>query len=573
MEPHEHSVGRRGAEVLLETLFQEGVKYIFTVPGRESEAILFNEAPGLEIVLTAVEFTAGFSAYAYALLTNIPQAVFATIGPGSANLANAIYSARADRVPIVFIAAQVERNRRYYNDTHQCINTIEIYKPIAKYAREVNAVSEISDTVSTAIKIANQETKGPTVISIPIDVLEESCVVFEKSSPQKTNTVDFFHKKTVFEGDSLNTVAIDMAENILRNSRQPLIYVGHEVIRSKCEGEVHSLCKNFQIPLVSAYDAQGILPTGDDLNYFSCTSYAEGILGIELNELVFGPADCIIAFGYDWKDDVFPDMHFSIGKPKQLINFSGCYPKEFQHHFLQVQGNLKDSLTLLLRRLSESSPSFNRPYDITPLREAIRLKKKSTYAPKGLVSIISIMNIINESSGKLIVDVGTFRHYAILLGDVNRTNQFITSAGSSSFGVGLPLGLGTSLVSQNRESKDIVLTGDGGFNSTIGDLRTLKKFDSDVIIIVLNNNKNGLIGIYQEKGQGQIYEPAFLHAKASFAKIAQGYGCEGFEVSSEAEFKDCLTLAFSLRGPIVIEVPIYYPEEDIKSLLSSCGLA
>ena len=108
-----------GAKLVLDTISEHGITYIFAVPGREAEGILFNESPDLQIVLTAVEFTAGFAAYAHSIISGTTQVVFSTLGPGAANLANAIYSAYADRVAIVFITAQVERQKCYYNDTHQ----------------------------------------------------------------------------------------------------------------------------------------------------------------------------------------------------------------------------------------------------------------------------------------------------------------------------------------------------------------------------------------------------------------------------------------------------------------------
>lgn len=568
-----HSQDVSGANVLLETLSQNGVKFIFSVPGREAESVLFNEVFGLEFVLTAVEFTAGFSAYGYALLTNKPQAVFSTIGPGSANLANAIYSARADRVPILFVAAQVERGRQHHNHTHQCLDTVSIYKPIAKYVYEINDVVEIKEVATAAINAANTEPKGPAVISIPIDILKEQYIRSDGSLWMQEPHVSTLQPKDNFEKVTLEVDLIEQAADILRNSQQPLVYAGHEVIRSGSVEKVRKLCQMFQIPLVTAYDAQGILPANDELNYFACTSYAEGILGINPDELIFGPADCIIAFGYDWKDDVFPDKHFHLGQPKRLVNFSGFYPQEFKDYFLQIGGDLKDSLQLFMDKLLINPPSFKAPYNIAPITQAIIEKRGHSDAPKEEVSIVSVMNIINEFSPILISDVGTFRHYAITLGIFNKPNQFLTSAGSSSFGIGLPLGLGAYLANQQKDLKVVVLVGDGGFNSCVGDLRTLKRLDASIVIIVLNNNQNGLIGIYQKKGHKRNYGPAFIHEKADFRKVAEGYGCFASRVLSEDQLRHGLKSAFDKHGPVVIEVPIYYPEEDVERLSKSSSLA
>lgn len=547
-----------GAKLVLDTISEHGITYIFAVPGREAEGILFNESPDLQIVLTAVEFTAGFAAYAHSIISGTTQVVFSTLGPGAANLANAIYSAYADRVAIVFITAQVERQKCYYNDTHQCIDAVKMYDSVTKFAYEIIDAEEIKDVITKAFKVTQIEPKGPAVISIPIDVLKEKI-------PYKESPIVVMSEKTITPNSS--TYSIDEVVSTLENAKQPLLYVGHEVIRSDSVDLIRRLCETYNIPLVSAYDAKGVLPTDHELNYFACTSYAEGILGINADEVIFGPVDCVVAFGYDWKDDVFADKHFSYGIEKTLINFSGNMPNEVRPQFAQhIQGDLKGNLTHLLDKLAERGMSAKKLYDITPVREAISRKIATIEAPQGTVNIISVVNAINDNSAVLVSDVGTFRHYAVLFGKTAAPNFFLTSAGSSSFGTGLPLGLGACLAYSSPKTKVVVLAGDGGFNSAIGDLRTCKNLNLDMVVIVLNNHKNGLINIYQEKGHGQTYSPAVAHAKASFVTIAEGYGCKAFKVSSVEELKNRLEPAFEIDGPVVIEVPVYYPQEDIERL-------
>ncbi len=554
-----------GAKLVLDTLSEHGVTYIFAVPGREAEGILFNESPDLQIVLTAVELTAGFAAYAHSIVSGTTQVVFSTLGPGAANLANAIYSARADRVAVVFIAAQVERSKCYYNETHQCLDVVKMYDSVTKFAYEISDAEEIKDVITKAFKVTQIEPKGPALISIPIDVLKEKI-------PYQESPIVVTSEKTITPNSS--AYSIDEVVSTLESAKQPLLYVGHEVIRSGSVDLIRRLCETYNIPVVSAYDAKGVLPTDHELNYFACTSYAEGILGINADELIFAPVDCVVAFGYDWKDDVFADKHFSYGVDKTLISFSGTMPDEIRPQFAQhIQGDLKDNLTRLLDKLAERGLSAKKLYDITPVREAISRKIATLDAPQGTVNIVSVVNAINDTSAVLVSDIGTFRHYAVLFGKTTAPSFFLTSAGSSSFGAGLPLGLGARLAYSDPKTRVVVLAGDGGFNSGIGDLRTCKNLNLDMVVIVLNNHKNGLINIYQEKGHGQTFSPAVAHAKASFVTIAEGYGCKAFKVSSVDELKDRLLQAFEIGGPVVIEVPVYYPQEDIERLTHCATLA
>ena len=263
-----------GAKVLLDAISKHEVNYIFAVPGRESEAILFNENPNLKIILTAVEFTAGFAAYSHAIFSGKAQVVFSTLGPGAANLANAIYSAYADRVQIIFITAQVEKSKRYYNQTHQCIDTVKLYKSITKFAYEVESANEIEQVLETAFEISEMEPKGPTVISIPIDVLSQN--LSQSKKPTFFPNVKITHNQLQFQ-------SLDRAVSIIENSLQPLVYIGNEVVRSDSVELVKELCETYNFPLVSAYDTKGVLPTNHKLNFHSCTSYGEGILGINVS--------------------------------------------------------------------------------------------------------------------------------------------------------------------------------------------------------------------------------------------------------------------------------------------------
>ncbi|MEL7241555.1 MAG: thiamine pyrophosphate-binding protein [Cyanobacteria bacterium J06573_2] len=555
--------GITGAKLVLDKLSEHGVRYIFAIPGRESEGILFNESPDLQIILTAIELTAGFAAYAYAAVSGKTQVVFSTLGPGVANLANAIYSSYADRVPVVFLAAQVERYKRYYNHTHQCVDAVKMYESVTKFAYEIDDISEINNAIDKAFQLTQIEPKGPALISIPIDILKQK-FSSQSGTTQKNNTT------IKFESDNS---LIDKVVDTLKNAKQPLIYVGNGVIRSGSADLIKLLCETYNFPLVSAYDTKGILPNIHPLNYFTCTSYSPGILGINADEIIFSPVDCLIAFGYDWKDDVFPDKHFRYGIDKTLISLSGTMPEQIRSNFLEIPGNLKENIEVLLEKLRETKLPSRKLYDITSVKKAIKTKLDDTEAPSGLINIISVIHAINKYKAILVSDVGTFRHYAVLFADTIKPGFFLTSAGSSSFGTGLPLGLGVGLAYAGKNTKIIILTGDGGFNSTIGDLRTLKNLNLNIVIVVLNNDKNGLINIYQQKGHGKSYSPSVAHAKASFFKIAEGYNCKAFKASSSEELEKIMKEAFEIDSPVVVELPVYYPEEDIRRLISSADLA
>ena len=149
-----------------------------------------------------------------------------------------------------------------------------------------------------------------------------------------------------------------------------------------------------------------------------------------------------------------------LGVDKTLISFSGIIPENIRSHFLNIPGNLKENLNILLNKLSARKLPLKKLYDISAVKKAFKRKLDNIEEPLGLINIISVINAINKTQAVLVSDVGTFRHYAILFSNTMKPGLFLTSAGSSSFGTGLPLGLGTRLAYPDKKTKIVVLTGD-----------------------------------------------------------------------------------------------------------------
>src|SRR3989344_3327308 len=142
----------KGSQILMKSLKNQGIKYIFGIVGREAESILFNE-DNIKFILFRDERSAALAADAYGRISGKPGVCYSTFGPGATNLVTGIYSAYMDRSPVVAISAQVESNE-IHSSTHQCVNQIEMTLPFIKFGREINNVNEIPDIVKEAFSIA-----------------------------------------------------------------------------------------------------------------------------------------------------------------------------------------------------------------------------------------------------------------------------------------------------------------------------------------------------------------------------------------------------------------------------------
>lgn len=303
------------AHALLKRLHEHGVETVFGVVGREAASILFDEAPGIDFVLTRHEFTAGVAADVLARITGRPQACWATLGPGMTNLATGVATSILDRSPVIALAAQSESHDIFPNDTHQCLDSVAVMRPMTKYAVELQRPDEITDLVDSAVAAAMTEPVGPSFISIPVDLLGtdvDSTVTHPAArTPSKpVGAVQDGWEKTA-----------DEVAALVAGAEHPVFVVGAAAIRSGAVPAIRALAERLDVPVITTYIAKGVLPHGHPLNYGAVTGYMDGILSFPALETLFGPADVIVTLGYDYAEDLRPSM-WSRGDEKKTVRVS-----------------------------------------------------------------------------------------------------------------------------------------------------------------------------------------------------------------------------------------------------------
>jgi len=224
---------------------------------------------------------------------------------------------------------------------------------------------------------------------------------------------------------------------------------------------------------------------------------------------------------------------------------------------------LRQALETLQGKLGTTAPKS--PHDVSEFKTRLQQRRAITTNRYG-IDPVHVIEKINEQLGDkdiFVSDIGYFRHFAVLFSKASGPHGFITSAGGSSFGFGLPAGLGAQLARPNQ--RVVVLAGDGGFHSGSQDLETAKRLNLPVVTVVLNNGSNGLIRLYQKLGHKTNHAPAVDFGPVDFVKLAEANGCRGFRAETPAELDAALKQAFALREPCLIEVPMGYDELDTGS--------
>lgn len=545
------------SEILQKYLLSVGINKMYGVVGREDSDLTFNTLNDFEFILTRHEMTAGVMATAISKFTKIPQVCFGTLGPGITNYMTAVATAALDRFPLILIVAQMETPYIIYNDMHQCVDNVAIAKPLSKFAYELKNPKELKTVLESALKASMTFPFGPSVISVPIDILASDLEVDDI----KTLSLD----KDVLspltsEGTNIENL-IKEAAKIIRSSKNPLILVGDAVI--KTEGmidRIRSFSENTNIPVVATYTAKGVIDYNSKLNLGVLSSYTDSIVEQDVNSRVFDPIDTIVFVGYDlcerhpyvWSSKSVAKTFININSYQNNI-YKGLGPK------ISITSRLDKSIDLLMNELKDYKN--NNVPDMSGVNIKIDelLKDKKQY--KDGVTHPQIMNALNEHFNDdyiLANDIGMHRQLSSIFFKSKTPGYYVTSEGLSSFGTGLSLGMGSKIA--NPEKSVVVIAGDGGFHSNDGDIETAVRLGLKILIVILNSNSNALIERYQLKGRyGKINKKNTSFGKVDFAMLAQANGCQSGTAQNIDEFNELLKRADVVNGPFLIEVPIHYP--------------
>ncbi len=550
------------AEQLQRYLLSVGIDKIYGVIGREASAISFTEVEGFEFVLTRHEMTAGVMAAAISRFTFSPQVCFGTLGPGITNYMTALATATLDRYPVIFIVAQIETSSNILNDAHQCIDNIAISKPLCKYAYELKSAKELKSSLENALSASMTYPYGPSVISIPIDILSSE-VEIETSLNQLSLNPSVLDSIS-FESNDVEVKVNEMA-SVIKNSENPLIVIGDTLVKTEGATEMlRSLVRKTNIPVISTYSAKGVMQLDSPLNLGVINSYSNVIVKHEALESIFNNVDTVILLGYDLSEH-YP-FAWTRGRAKIVLNLNSFNNNIYKavNPKINLVCPLNKGLKLLESKLKNyKNASIINVNEVNNKIETI-LTDRTEYQ-EGILHP-QILNSLNEhfhDNYILANDIGMHRHLSSIFFKTNSPLDFITSAGLSSFGTGLSLGMGAKIANPSRNV--VVVAGDGGFHSNNGDLETIVRLGLKILIVVMNSHSNALIERYQLVGKDRkINKYTSGFNEVDFTLIAKANGCASARAGNLSEFRDLLKVADFTDGPFLIEVPIYYPEYYIN---------
>ena len=528
----------KGAEILIETLIDQGVTDVFGYPGGTVLDIydaIYARQDRIHHVLTSHEQHAAHAADGYARATGEVGVCIATSGPGSTNLVTGIATAMLDSIPVVAITGNVGRPL-IGKDSFQEIDITGITLPITKHNYFVHDVNELEDIIREAFKIAKSGRPGPVLIDIPKDVQNE--------------LADFSPKGVVnaFKPIAPSEKRIAQAAELIDRARKPYIYIGGGVIATGVYDQVKELADKIDAVIGTSLMGISAIPT-DDARFLGM----EGMHGHFASSMAQNDADCIIAIGTRFSDR-------ATGNTARFARNASIVQLDVD--FAEINKNVttdvgvRGDLTLSLPELIAAVSQRRHPEWIEHVSELVR--KEKAFEPKDQNvtphAVMDIINDVKDADTPVVTDVGQHQMWAAQYLNFSIPRTFISSGGLGTMGFGVGASIGSAI---GTKKHTVLITGDGSFSMNMNEVIGAVEQKVPLTIVLLNNGVLGMVRQWQTLFYGKRYSNTnLMDRRIDYVKLAEAFGAKGVVTLSTDAFRDAFTEAFQSDGVTIIDCRI-----------------
>ncbi len=547
-----------GAQILTNSLIDEGVEYIFGYPGGAVLHIYdaLNDQDSISHILVRHEQGAAHAADGYARASGKPGVVLVTSGPGITNAVTGIATAYMDSIPMVIISGQVP-SMLIGNDAFQEVDAVGITRSCVKHNFLIKDISKIAVTLKKAFHIATTGRPGPVLIDIPKDI------TIAKSEEQVyPSKIDLRSYKP---NNPIDQVQIKKAADLIARSKKPIIYSGGGSVIGNASKELREFTRILGYPITQTLMGLGAYPANDKLSL--------GMLGMhgtyEANMAMHG-SDCVIAVGARFDDRVTANIDKFC--PTAKIVHIDIDPTSIGKNVavdVPLVGDVAQVLkgiiaTLGDKKVSEIS-SWWKQINEWRSKNSLHYKRE-----KGIIKPQTVIETLYEvTGGEAIVtsDVGQHQMWAAQYYLFDEPRRWINSGGLGTMGFGLPAAMGAKLAVPDRDVACV--TGEGSIQMMTQELSTMLQYNTAVKIVNLNNRYLGMVRQWQEFFYDKRYSMSYMDALPDFVKLAESYGHVGILVEKESELKPALEEAFNLKDRTVFLDIITDQKENVFPMIPS----
>ncbi len=528
----------KGAQILIETLVEQGVDTIFGYPGGAVLDIyeeLYNNRDRITHYITSHEQGAAHAADGYARASGKVGVVLATSGPGATNLVTGIATAFLDSTPMVAITGNVGTTL-LGKDSFQEVDIAGITMPITKHNYIVKDVHELADTIREAFRIASSGRPGPVLIDIPKNIQTAVCE-FTPAKPLPK-----------FESPKVSDEAIAKAAEMIAASKKPFIYCGGGVVISDSSEDVLSFAKAIDAPVGTSMMGLSAIPRSFE-GFVGMT----GMHGRYAATKSMFASDLIIAIGTRFSDRATGSKSKFAPNAKIIhIDIDDAEINKNITSHLSLVGEIHDVISRISALLPASERSgWHEEIASYKAYEASKIVKTHPMNPK---VVLETVRKYTTDETPVTTDVGQHQMWVTQFYDFNRPRKLITSGGLGTMGFGLGAAVGACIASGRKLT--LMVTGDGSFHMNMNELATAAYYNLPIKIILMNNNVLGMVRQWQTVFYEKHYSQTTLDKKTDYVALAKAMGGEGFLASTPEELTAACEKAFNSEGFSLIDCRI-----------------
>ena len=548
------------SEMIVQTLEEAGVEYVFGIPGGGTGQIfqiLETKQDRIKTLLVRHEQVAAIMADAYGRASGKPAAI---MGQGlfmGSNATFGIMEAMLSSSPMLILtdtsdggAAQRPANQSGAGE-YGSIDLQSIFKSMTKYTTLATSPKEAVLGTQMAIKHAVSGRPGPTT------VLMRSAAI---SGQVDVESPPFIHNASGF----LNTakpasapVDIQRAVKILSESRKPVIIAGNGVHVARAHSELQQLAEQWGIPVATSYKGKSSISEDHPLALGMVGTY-----GQETANKAVGDADTVLVVGallrsqetVGERPDIFdPNKQRIIQIDIDERNAGWSFPVE-----LGLIGDAKVILEQMVEASDMAAPDNSGRQvwtDSMPVRRETggyhdQPEMHEDSSPIKPQRLIAQLQATMDPSTIYTLDAGNNRTWMAHLYRAQQANTFYSPGGTAGMGWALPAAVGLKLVYPNQPV--VAVTGDGGYMMVVNAISTAVQYDLPIICVVFNNNTLGMVNDHQPEG----HKIASEFHPTNNATVAEGMGAWGVQVNDSKDLPDALRAAQASGKPAVVDVLI-----------------
>ncbi len=527
----------KASDLFIKALENEGVEYIFGIPGEENLDMLDSmKGSKIKLILTRHEQGAGFMAATYGRLTGKPGICMATLGPGATNFTTPAAYAQLGAMPMMMITGQ-KPIKKSKQGRFQIVDIVELMRPITKYTRQIVNGNKIGSMVREAYSLSIEERPGAVHLELPEDIAAEEC------DDRIFNVVG--HRRP-----DADEMAIQEAVQLIEAAKMPLLLIGAGANRKRTSQALEAFIKKTGIPFFNTQMGKGVVDERHPKFLGTAALSDHDFLHCAINR-----ADLIINVGHDVIEK--PPFFMEEGGTKVIhINFFAAQVDEVYFPQLNVIGDIASSVIHIAKHIKDCS-NWDLSY-YGRIKEEVE-SHLTKYSEDHRFPILPqrLVHLIREElddDGIVTLDNGVYKIWFARNYKCYKPNTLLLDNALATMGAGLPSAMLAKLINPNK--KVISVCGDGGFMMNSQELETAVRLGLNMVVIILNDSAYGMIKWKQE---GMGFDNFGLDYKnPDFVKYAESYGAIGHRPTSDENFKEVLSKCLNMDGVHVIDLAVDY---------------